>query len=393
MKNLDEKAAIDTWFQAIVSDNELITPNHVRAALYADKPRLVSAVFERGCNLQCKHCFYTAESFTAPQRDIYDMTQSLQSLAKEFARNGEFHLLHAGRVLQPWHISALVGIKAECSDAKIGLIDSGHYTRIVKIIIDSGLTFDWIDISLDGDKLRHNLQRKSAHAFAMAEAGIQRAHEILSPSGRLTCLFTWTSINSDSLLVAARIALRTTSEFHVSPVSPRNGLAHLTPSRDQTKVMWSQLIKATEEFGSERVVLRIYSTDDILRIAEIVGYGEMLYAFSNVLVYPNTAGCLLNVRGVRITFFPPSLWPKEEVIIDADGYYRLGYSGQFKLSELRSGRSQAGIDIGPYTVGKPTEENFLMLHERCVSQWWSTIGKGKFEREIHMLKKLRESSR
>ena len=317
------------------------------------------------------------------------MGEALRNLANQLSRDGSCHLLHAGRILRSWHVPVLRTIQLANSRVKIGLIDSGNYVDLLNTIVQSGLSFDWIDISIDGPAKEHNQQRKNPRAFEMASNGLARGQDILAPNGRLTVLFTLTSINAHAVAETVDVAMENADEFHLSPISPRSGLEELVPLDTDVEQMWCGVLKAVETHGANKIMVRIYSVGELLRLAEVIGRKAVGRAFSRALVFPETAGCLLDLDGVRVSFFPPSLWPKEEIIVDSDAHYRLGYSGQFTLAEHQQGFSISGQDIFPYTVAKLTAcSNFEELYPQCVETWWQLLGREKFQKEAEAIGEL-----
>jgi len=386
-----DDSVIDLWYQA-VTGNGKVSEDELVFALKQEYPGLISAVFERGCTLQCVHCFYQAEAMTAAKADKHGMGSALKNLTSELIRLRPCHLLHAGRILRHWHVRVLRDIKLARPGVKIGLIDSGNYTDLIEVITREGLAFDWLDISLDGPNEAHNKQRRNQKAFQMASNGLARAREVLTPDGRLTCLFTLTTINAHTVAETADIALEQANEFHLSPISPRHGLEELVPSEHDIEAMWEGVLKSVRTHGRDRVMVRMYSASELLRLAKVIGSKTVWQAFAKTLVFPETAGCLLDLDGVRVSFFPPSLWPKEEIIVDADAHYRLGYSGQFTLVEHQQGRSVSGQDISSYTVAKLTSSScFAELYPRCVETWWRLLGHKKFEQEAEAVAVLQGS--
>jgi len=387
--NSTNNSIIDLWYQSAIEGKNIGDENFLSIFKQQEYPGLISTVFERQCNLQCAHCFYKAERATAPQYDIYRIEDILQTLVNQISQHQECFLLHAGRILRKWHIPVLRNVQMANPSVKIGLIDNGSYTKLVNSISFTGLLFDWIDISLDGTLKSHNKQRKHSGAFKMAHQGLVHAQNILKEDGQLTALFTLTTINSHSVAEATDIALRYADEFHLSLISSKEGQEYLIPKISDVEKMWKGIINAVKTHGREKIMVRMYSVVDFLKLANIIGYETISHALLSALVIPKTAGILLDIDGVCFSFFPSSLWPKEEIIVDADGSYRIGYSGQFTLTELQSGYSKLGENILPYTISKLNNKSKIKdLYPKCVETWWNLLGKNKLKDEINVFQTI-----
>lgn len=386
--SLTNYSIIDLWYQAVI-EGENIEDKDFIFTLKQECPGLISTVFERWCNLQCIHCFYEMERATASQCDTYGIEDILQTLVKQVSQSKECHLLHAGRILREWHIPVLRNIQKTNPGVKIGLIDNGSYTKLINKIILSDLLFNWIDISLDGTPEIHNKQRDNSNAFRVAQKGLSEAKNILKKDGKLTALFTLTTINSHSVGKTVDIALEYAHEFHLSPISPRTGQQHLVSSVLDIEKMWNSIVNAVKIHGREKIIIRMYHASDFEKLSHVVGHKTVSQSLKSALVIPETAGLLLDIENICVSFFPSSLWPKEEIIVDADGSYRMGHNGQFTLSELQSGRSRFGQDTLPYTISKLDKASRIVdLYPKCIETWWSLLGKDKLHKEIEVFQTI-----
>jgi len=384
-------SVIDHWHGLMAGTKDLATgEDHIFKYLRKEPPTFISVVFERGCSLQCEHCFYQRERSTATTDDKYRLGPILENLVAQIQAYGVGKILHVGRMVRPWHIDILRKIQKEQSSVRIGLIDSGSYVAHMGKMRDAGLLFDWLDISLDGTEEFHNRQRNHREAFRMTLDALTNSRRIVFEAGKVTSLFTLTTINVSCVSETADVALHYADELHICPISPRSDQQHLVVPQDQFEVAWRGIERATRTHGPEKVALRIYSAKEFHKLGCVVGKKLLWESFMNALALPDSVGLLLNVCGVRVFFFPSSLWPKEEIIVDADGAYRTGYSAQFTLKELASGRSDMLVDTRDYTIAKlGPESDFSEVYNRCVDQWWKLMGQKKFAEELHFVGEVR----
>ena len=87
--------------------------------------------------------------------------------------------VHNGRVLREWHLDIFKNIKEKRPDMEIGLIDNGTYTRYLDKFKEKNIKLNWVDISVDGTKEFHNLQRNSLVSFDSMMNGLKHAREII----------------------------------------------------------------------------------------------------------------------------------------------------------------------------------------------------------------------
>lgn len=386
---MTEVSTIDLWYNHMTCADGHAQVEDVFAWLKKDTPSLVSVVFERTCNLQCAHCFYLPERATSPRSDKYGLGAILRNLVGQVLENrSTCKMLHAGRILRPWHIEVLSEL-AQRPETEIGLIDNGSFTGLINRFQANDFKLDWIDVSLDGTKAIHDRQRAKDGAFEIATNGLALAQEVTKKRGRVSSLFTLTSWNYFDVFATAKQVLALANEFHISPVSPRPGLEHLVVSPQHWNKAWDGIKATHSEFGQERIAVRIYGDVELAKFAQAVGYGKVAEAFMQCMVSPDTASVLLNIDGVRVSFFPVSLWPKEEILVDADGVYRMGYSGQFTLSEHARGKSSTGEEITHFTVGKLSEgSKFDNLYLKCVDSWRRLFGNEKLASERRVIQDI-----
>ena len=356
--------------------------------LKAEVPQMCSVTMERACNLHCAHCIYpchaSSESISRKARLPELILRAVEQLPGQ-----EPLLLHEGRTLQPWHVEVMSSARKHRPGLKVGLIDNGTYAKHLDKFSQSGLRLDWLDISIDGDEQTHNLQRRSAIAYRDAIRGLEHGREVTKRGGRVTALFTMTSINHVDLKAAAKALFEPTGceayvdELHVTTVTPiKKSLIDLE-QLDLT-TFWQQAQSVYARYGQndgrQRVFFRLYRHHELAKLARTTSKDEMRDALRDVRFAPGEVHFTL--CGVPFIYSPLSTWPGETFLIDADGAYRTAYSIGETLVDLQKGKNKEGEDLTGYTVEGHLKPDFDLarLYRRCVDMWWRFKGK-QFLRE------------
>lgn len=344
---------------------------------------MLSVVGERRCNLQCAHCIFQKETSTRHQSSSTKIDVAVRNIIRQMGTQP--NVVHEGRIFQPDHLLWLSRVRAERPDALIGMIDNGSYLNHADYLRSSGFKFDWLDISVDGTEKVHNQQRNSTDSFRAAIRGIREATNFLSPGGRVTSLFTLTTLNYLSVLETCRLLPKQIQEWHITTLSPaRPEIASLSVSTEELREAWHQ-VKAAAHLKS--VFFRIYFADDFLKLAEVVGQKKILGSAGRAKVDP--AAMQLEVDGVTVIYYPQSVCTNETFVLDTDCFYRAPYSIAYTLQELHDGVSRFGEDISKYTLARvDATSNFGQLYKAGVQIWKKHFGLRALVKEVSVFDRI-----
>jgi MoaA/NifB/PqqE/SkfB family radical SAM enzyme len=373
--------AIEVWAQYVL-DRYAHSESAFLQALDNEPPTLLSAVMERACNLQCSHCLYQDEVSSAKLSKENKLEDIIQGMARQMPIGSSF--LHSGRIMRPWHIDMLADLRAERgSEMALGVIDNGSYTRLKHHFERRSLRLDWIDVSVDGDEASHNAQRNDPKAYAVARQGILQARDV---ADKVTSLMTLSKLNAhtvksviETLLVSGEV-----DELHFTPAIPyREFNTPVIVDIADTKAIFTQLTHMASEATSSKMFYRMYSVEDLEKLARALGYEKVRTGLEEGLV--DHGRIIFHIDGVEVAYFPLSIWPQEEVLIDADGAYRVAGSAQYTLAQYRAG----GTKVSAYTVEQLTGGSDLQTsYQRAVRQWWNFHGKAHLVREAEVIRRI-----
>ncbi|MEQ1561586.1 MAG: hypothetical protein ABL899_02600 [Nitrospira sp.] len=379
-----KSSAMDYWFSVVHLGNT--SPEFIHsmfASLHDERPPILSVVGERACNLQCHHCIFQAERSSNEMSLSNSLITAVKTIVIQMGANPI--VVHEGRIFRPEHLEWLTAIREVRPDARIGMIDSGAYLNHAKQIEQSGFKFDWLDISLDGDRARHNLQRDDYDAFNVAIEGITNAKRFLTPRGYVTSLFTLTRFNQRIIAETEASLPKEITEWHITTLSPaRPEINWLSVETRDFPRVWSQIVSVNK---IRPVFVRVYVAEDILKLARAVGKEKFLSALQVGEV--SNCSITLNLDGVSVTYYPQSVATSETFVIDADAHYRAPYSVAYTLEELRSGVSRFGEDLRDYTIGKVDQNSqFAILYDRDVELWANGFGRKALNKEISVFRQI-----
>ena len=385
----DKLSSMDYWFAvAVLGDRRSELIENMYEALAEETPPILSVVGERTCNLQCQHCIFQLERSSSRLSMANSLTEAVNTIVQQMGPDPI--VVHEGRIFQPWHLDWLKAIRGIRPDSRVGMIDNGTFLRHKDAIAASGFAFDWLDISVDGSEEINNRQRGSARSFCEAMNGIANARQFLVSGGRVTSLFTLTSVNYAAVLETCCILSQEVDEWHITTLSPaRQEIADLAVSDEQFAIAWQQVVAASRE---RQLFFRIYVNDDLPKLVKAVGREKFVEALRNAKIADVTL--TLELDGVPVIYYPTSVVVGEEVIIDADAYHRLPYSIAYTLEELRSGNSRLGEYLGEYTVGLVDKDtNLSVAVRKAVAQWSEEFGRNALQQEIQMFSEISQRER
>lgn len=369
-----EFMAIDAWLQAMHGEER---EADIQALLRLEVPPLISWIVRGGCAVQCEHCIFPFEGPKGHSNEI-GKEVLLPMLAQ---LSGRGHLVHEGRQLLPSQIPVLAAVKQ--AGYGVSVINNGQYATpsMLSLCDREGLKVDALDVSIDGPKAVHNLQRSSAKAWDWAMNGLKEGRRI---SDKLTSLFALTTLNSEHVAETGKIVGDLVDEWHLATMSVRPGIEHMLPSQSQLGVALNQL--ASLRLGIP-VYLRSYSLQGFIDICEVVGKETMRTALREVEVIDN--GIVLNVEGITLYFYPKSLQCNETLVVDADGWWRLPFSVAHTLDELQSGHSIQGDDLSHFSIAPVSEKlDVAEVYARSTETWWKAVGRKSFNEERVAVERL-----
>ncbi|MFA6414451.1 MAG: hypothetical protein WC217_01765 [Candidatus Paceibacterota bacterium] len=409
------RPSANRWYWGMVG-GEPINDEWKAKMLLAQKeelPYLVSAVMERDCNLNCAHCLYQEEdssegvSREAHLSEVIEHIVGTMPQASEGRGREVLEFMSAGRILKPWHLDIFKKLRETRPDVKLGVIDNGTFTELLSEWPE-GFKFDWIDISIDGTPMHHNGQRRSPTAYAEAEKGLMHAREVIKDDGYVASLMTLTTINAgditevtDTLLKAGKNGKPLVDKLKLTTMSPTNDINKKIEMKvEDFAKAWGEIKTACTKYNTpdnERISLGLYRIEDIEKLAAVIGERKFLESFPADADMANEKGTAfrgnfidLRIDGVPVSYLPVSIWPPEELLIEADGAYRVAYEGQFTLDELHAGKSKDGRDTKPYTVAQLTPEtDFREVYERGVDLYWQRFGHKKLNEEFAAFGRIR----
>ena len=161
----DALSSLDLWYAGVIDNQGARTTKKeiermMFSALRNDLPSVMEVTFERSCIWDCDHCLFQPEtssrSLSAEHHLEAVVTNIIRQLPQESFRSTNPALIHGGRILRSWHLAILDRLRQVRPDLEIGLIDNGSYTRLLPELRQRDLSFDWLDISLDGLETNHN---------------------------------------------------------------------------------------------------------------------------------------------------------------------------------------------------------------------------------------------
>lgn len=357
-----EAYAIDMWLGYVMNNEDV---GDFPALLSKEVPPLISWIVRGGCAVQCQHCIFPVEGPKA--RGGYIADDVLIRLLGQLPRGA--HLVHEGRQLLPQQIPVLASIAR--AGYSVSLINNGQYaTKTMLANCESeGLQIDALDVSIDGPEQIHNIQRSSGNAWRIAVKGIEHAREVLKPTGKLTSLFTLTSLNYAHVRETGEKALQMVDEWHVTTMSLRPGIEHLRAGEHELASALEQMLALRTD---KPVYLRSYSLQDFVSLLALIGKDTAHKALAKARVTYNAI--VLDI-GIPLYFYPKSLQVNETIVIDADGEWRLPFCIHYSLAELQAGRDTRDNDISHFNVGTVSPSmDVSTMYPAAVSQWWASIG-------------------
>lgn len=384
----------------------------IHGALVEEKPSVLSCVMERTCNLRCRHCLYQTETSSVSISKQNNLSAIVENIAKQLPSEQDgprfCHpaLIHEGRIVRPWHIDMFARIRERIPNCRIGMIDNGTYTSHVKHFQEQDVKLDWLDVSLDGMKEAHNSQRdpEFKRAWDNAIHGLTNARKVTTPrdeGGKVSSLMTLSSINCEDISKVADFifsanpheqGLPLADEFHIVPMVPyRWENREIDLSIEQFADAWEQILDVWHTYNTaerQKFFVKSYNINDLNKLGAVVGYGTLWNSLTDTSsdqhVEVDVGSLTFTIDGVRVSFFPTSIWPQESFLIDADGANRIASCQQYRLDQLHTDPA-----LKRYTVAQLSpHENFEAAYNRELAHWWEFFGRKQLEKEAGIFRDL-----
>jgi len=367
--SLPKATAIDLWVEHVLWGKK---DGGIAASLTEEVPPLLSWVVRGGCAVQCEHCIFPDEGpkMFGTRMEAEVLLNALRQLS------GPGHLVQEGRQLPAWQVPILAS--ASRRGHSVSLINNGQYATpsMLTLCEREGLSIDALDVSVDGPERIHNAQRKSSNAWRIAMKGMREARRILKPGGKLTSLFTLTSLNYAHAGETGEILTQLVDEWHVATMSLRPGIEHMRAGEREFATALEQLLPARL---AKPTYLRSYSLSDFVSLLRILGKETARKALSSAMVIYNAI--VLDI-GLPFFFYPKSLQVNETLFVDADGMWRLPFSIQHSLAELQGGTGRDGTDLSHFSVAPMAlGMDIPSFHKLAAREWWRAIGEESLSQE------------
>jgi MoaA/NifB/PqqE/SkfB family radical SAM enzyme len=345
---------IHYWEKAVLGK---INEADLFSRLAKSYPPICSVAFTRECVLRCKHCIY-------PEANCQDL--KMQDLAKidriidASYGAGIRDLVHVGRILKKEHLSILK--KYFDKGMKISLIDNGSGKRLIPEIKKMELFFNGgVDISVDGNKITHDLQR-GVGTWQMAMDGIRELAEVAS---HVSVTGTASRLNYRNIVGALHELSKKDASIKVFQITTTSPARHHTERMHLTKNQMRKLFKDAVRFSNDfEFRLAIYRFEDIVAIADMLeSLGKPRKKYIHIE---------WKLNKLKILYFPVSIVAAEEIAIDANGRHVLPFGLDHHLAE-RLDEWEVGNDL---VLSDPDKS-----HELMVEKYLKTLGGEVFRKE------------
>ncbi|MBD3244429.1 MAG: hypothetical protein GF335_00350 [Candidatus Moranbacteria bacterium] len=324
-------------------------------------PPLLSILFTRKCIFQCAHCLYPK----ADQEDLDGQNlQRIDQIINAAYKAGIRNIIHIGRILEKKHLPILR--KYQKKGMKIHLIDNGSAARLIEQIKEVGLFFDGgIDISLDGDKKTHQLQRGRG-SWEIANRGIRELPQV---SSQISITATASALNYKDIVKGLvkfkknhpeikKIQITTTSQTNYQK-------QRMTLSAQEMRFLYQEFQKATK---NQDLNLSLYLNKDMEAIKDLI---------VNKKAEPKILSLVWKVNKGKLGYFPQSIIPAEEIALDCNGSHGLPFGFDYHLNE----KPERWKLKGDMILKNPDKS-----YEMMVDKYFEHFGKEKFKEEKKIFK-------
>jgi len=349
---------INYWGKTIKGE---LNKKHLLKANLTHYPPLCSVVFTRQCVFSCQHCIFPK----ANNRDIeLNNLKRINEIIQATYDVGVRDLIHVGRILKKEHLPILK--KYQNMGMTINLIDNGYAQFLIPEIKKINLNFNGgIDISIDGDKISHEIQRgKNSYKIA-----VKGARELKKIASHISITGTASSVNYDSIakgLKDLKKELPFVKTFQITTTSPcRHHKKRMSLRKKEMQKLFSDMMEISKKTSQ---VLGIYRFEDLKGIlSELIKYKKP--KFKNIHVE-------WKINKLTVKYFPESIVTAEEFPIDANGFHFLPMGGDWHLSE----RPNIWQNDDNLILKNPDKS-----YQKIVKKYWKLRGEEILNKEINLL--------
>jgi len=309
------KAPIEQWASLIHSNlPEADLADALKKIYRESRPALAELIVESYCPASCHHCIYPYDYHK--YNTVLTEQQWERIIDKLYSDFDLKTYIFGGRYLSKKIIHVASYIKNNFPDTDVGIIAD---CRDLEVLLDEVINLDpdWLDISIDGLRREHDLQRCAAGAFDQA-LNIIRELKKSSSITRLNILSCLTKINQISITdMIEFLNAEGFKNFFVSPVTIVQDFRpdkNLAPSNDDFINFLHELMARFAAFDDSWIELNIYD----VRYYAAIKHSKLLPSFNynnGLLEYV----CHAANNDLHINFFPMSLTGLNELIVNTNG--------------------------------------------------------------------------
>jgi len=300
---------INTWL-------DCINKNKSEKALFLELkktlPLGVVAVFERRCNLQCRHCIYpSANSKDIQLTDVGKVDKIIEAIRKIGINN----LTHAGRTLRKSHLPILK--KHQLEGMSLSLVDNGSGVSLIREIKKLDLTFDEIFISVDGYEKTHEIQRGKG-SWKLVLAGLENFPQIAK---KISIISTVTTKNYRTIIQdLARLKKDFSQLKNISIATitqPNHSKQKIDLNQRELGIFFNEALKKSADSFSYKYKIKLHKPEELFEIKKSLP--KEFRKGSNFIAW--------KINNLEIQYFPQSIAPVEFFPIDCNGKHVLPLHG------------------------------------------------------------------
>ena len=308
---------IRRWMELINCDlPEKELSRKLREIYVKHNPVIAEIILESYCPNRCRHCIYPPDYHYFNKN--LSSEQWVEALKKIHAEMGFKKFIFSGRSFSHEQFEIIKTLRKESSDIQMGIICNGETLRpIVDDLIGAGL--DWVDISVDGLEMQHDMQRNSPGSFKRTIYIIEelKNSDAFEKINILTCL---TTLNKDSILdMIELLNLKGFKNFFITPVSVLNGYRPdpgLMPTMEDFAKFIDEIPVRARNLADTWLEMDIYEAIYTSAIKEL-----RPEIFDSFIMKDEYLEFLTERKDneIHICYYPSSLTGTREFIVNSDG--------------------------------------------------------------------------
>ncbi len=307
---------VDAWLKLIRHGAPEGAAAELKRIYRTTRPRIAGIIFTGRCPGACRHCIFPPD-YHAFNRDLSpDQWKGiLKNIYDELAIES---FVYTGRSLDEKGVNILRWMRDSLPNIHLGLIDGGSDPGLLINGLPSS-TLDWIDISLDGMELEHDLQRNRKGSFKKAITTIEalRNYEIAPKVNILTCV---TTINQGSILdLIGFLNARGVGNIFLSPVSVLKGCRpseKLKISEETFTRLIDEIRRVLETLEDAWIEINLFDIDYMRVILR--DHNDLLEEFTTEVDHL-ALKTISGSNALFINYYPLSLAGTREFIINCNG--------------------------------------------------------------------------